>query len=54
MQGLAPAPDRWAELRWLASVDERVLWTTVAAALLLALWGAFVGWRCRGRDETAD
>ena len=54
MQGLAPAPDRWAELRWLATIDERVLWTTLAAALLMALWGAFVGWRSRGRDETSD
>ena len=63
MLGLAPAPnwgeprwapEAWEELRWLASIDERVLWTTLAAALLMALWGAFVGWRSRGRDETSD
>jgi hypothetical protein len=59
MLGLAPAPDRWApddweKLRWLASLDERVLWATLAAALLMVLWGAFVGWRSRARDETSD
>ncbi|HLT37130.1 MAG TPA: hypothetical protein VK034_12630 [Enhygromyxa sp.] len=47
-------PDRWAEFRWLASADPRVLWATLAAALLLLLWGAFVGWRRRDRDETSD
>ncbi|MFO7567628.1 MAG: hypothetical protein R6X02_33600 [Enhygromyxa sp.] len=45
------APDRWAEFRWLASADERVLWATLAAALLMGLWGAFVGWR--SRDQTS-
>jgi hypothetical protein len=49
MLALAPVPDRWADLRWLASIDERVLWSTLAAALLLASWGAFVGWRNRAR-----
>jgi hypothetical protein len=51
---LAPAPDRWADLRWLASIDERVLWVTLAAALLMVFFGAVVGWRARGRDQTSD
>jgi hypothetical protein len=37
-----------ADLRWIAGIDERVLWATLAAALLMALWGAFIGWRRRG------
>jgi hypothetical protein len=58
MLGLAPAPNRgelpWAAYRWVATIDERVLWATLAAALLMVLWGAFVGWRSRGRDETRN
>jgi hypothetical protein len=50
----AMLPERWERLRWLASIDERVLWMTLAAALVMGLWGAFVGWRSRGRDETGD
>jgi LPXTG-motif cell wall-anchored protein len=37
-----------ADLRWIAGIDERVLWATLAAALIMGLWGAFVGWRRRG------
>ena len=54
MLGLAPTPDPWAAYRWVATIDERVLWATLAAALLMGLWGAFVGWRSRDRDETSD
>ena len=34
-------PDAW---KWLATPDERVLWTIVGAAALLALWGVVSGW----------
>ncbi|PRP91885.1 hypothetical protein ENSA5_52270 [Enhygromyxa salina] len=42
---LAPEADRWADWRWLGTPDERVLWAILAAAALLALWGAWAGWR---------
>ena len=44
---LAPAApsDPWASLRWLASVDLRVLWASLAAAAVLAVWGLWLGWR---------
>jgi hypothetical protein len=38
----------WADLRWIAGIDERVLWATLAAASIMGLWGALVGWRRRG------
>jgi hypothetical protein len=44
--------DRFADYRWLAAIDERILWATLAAAVVLLMWGAFVGWR--KRDETSD
>jgi hypothetical protein len=37
-----------ADLRWIAGIDERVLGATLAAAVVMGLWGAFVGWRRRG------
>jgi LPXTG-motif cell wall-anchored protein len=43
----APPPDRWANWRWLATADERVLWATLAGAALLAVLGAWVGWKNR-------
>lgn len=55
---VAPRPQEppWAPWRWLATVDLRVLGTTLAAALLLGLWGAWVGWRGprASSDETRE
>ena len=50
---LAPKqPSRWDLLRkewgWLTTPDERVLWAMLGAAALLAVWGAWAGWRQRG------
>ena len=37
--------DPWASVRWLASIDLRVLWASLAAAAILGLWGLWIGWR---------
>lgn len=48
---LAPAPDPadpadpWAAWRWLGTADERVLWAILAGTVVLAVWGAWTGWR---------
>jgi len=44
--------DLWAQLRWLATPDSRVLATILGAALVFAIAGAIVGWRTRDRDQT--
>jgi hypothetical protein len=57
---LAPAAgDGWGRIQdqiqekwgWIATPDERVLWAILAAAALLAAWGAWVGWRRQPRDS---
>jgi hypothetical protein len=44
--GVTPE-DEWAAWRWLATPDERVLWAILLAAALLAVLGAWVGWKKR-------
>lgn len=45
--GLGPEPKPW---EILASADARVLAAILGAAVLAALWGAWLGWR--GRNST--
>lgn len=59
---LAPEPTRWDRLRaqahedwgWLATPDERVLWAILAAALILAAWGAWAGFRRPPQAEPGE
>jgi hypothetical protein len=42
-----PTVEDWAFWRWLATSDERILWSILAAAALLAVLGMWTGWRRR-------